>query len=89
MNITVFGRRLTQMTSDVLGEAEGSGHASDVPQVCRPCASRAWSGLQAGCVWGGPWCRPHTAGCCSCWDPVLRGKLALRWGDRVLCGVLG
>ena len=79
------------MTSDVSGEAEGSGHASDVPQVCRPLCSQGMELVAACvCVWGGPWSRPYTAGCCSCWDPMLRDKLAPWWaGQSPLwsCGV--
>lgn len=42
-------------TSDVSGEAENTGHDSDVPQVCRPLCSQHME-LVAACVcvcWGG------------------------------------
>ena len=55
MNITVFGRRLMPTTSDVSDEVEGSGHASDVPQVCRPLCSQGMELVAAWvCVGGAP-----------------------------------
>ena len=58
-------------TSDVSDEVEGSGHASDVPQVCRPLCSQGMELVAAWVCVGGPLVQTT-----HCWMLLLLGPYA-------------
>ena len=59
------------MTSDGLGDAEGSGHVSDVPQACRPLCSQGMERVAGWVCVGGTLVQTT-----HCWMLLLLGPCA-------------